>query len=76
MNNKKRKFLSSIILILLAVVFTIFVKVVDVKQIGVNETNIGFATVNKMVFEYIGVNIIWYHITDWLGLIPIFIANL
>ena len=74
MEKKKRNFSISIILILFAVVFTILVKVVDVKQIGVNETNIGFATVNKLVFEYIGVNIIWYHITDWLGLIPIFIA--
>ena len=54
MNNKKRNFLISTILIFLAVVFTIFVKVVDVKPIGVN--------------------MIWYHITDWLGLVPIFIA--
>lgn len=74
MNKQKRNFLLSLFFILLAIIFTMLVKVVDVKQIGVNETNIGFATVNKLVFEYIGVNIIWYHITDWLGLIPIFIA--
>ena len=74
MNKQKRNFLLSLFFILLAIIFTMLVKVVDVKQIGVNKTNIGFATVNKLVFEYIGVNIIWYHITDWLGLIPIFIA--
>ena len=74
MNKLKRNFLLSLFFILLAIIFTMLVKVVDVKQIGVNKTNIGFATVNKLVFEYIGVNIIWYHITDWLGLIPIFIA--
>ena len=74
MNNKKRNFFISTILILLAVVFTIFVKVVDVKPIGVNESSIGVASVNQVVFKTIGVNMIWYHITDWLGLVPIFIA--
>ena len=74
MNKKKRNFLISTILILLAVVFTILVKVVDVKAIGVNETNIGFATLNQFVFKTTGVNMIWYHITDWLGLVPVFMA--
>ena len=74
MNNKKRNFLVSTIFILLAVVFTIFVKVVDVKPIGANETSIGVASVNQVVFKTIGVNMIWYHITDWLGLVPIFMA--
>lgn len=74
MNKKKRNFFISTILILLAVVFTILVKVVDVKQVGVNGTSIGFATVNQFVFLTTGVNMIWYHITDWLGLVPIFMA--
>ena len=74
MNKKKRNFLISTILILLAVVFTILVKVVDIKQVGVNETNIGFATLNQFVFKTTGVNMIWYHITDWLGLVPVFMA--
>ena len=74
MKKDKRNFLISIILILLAIGFTILVKVVDVKQVGVNETSIGFATVNQFVFNLFGVNMIWYHITDWLGLVPIFMA--
>lgn len=74
MNNKKRNFLISGILLLIAITFTILVKVVDVKQIGVNNSSIGFATLNQFIFETIGVNIIWYHITDWLGLIPVFMA--
>ena len=74
MNSKKRNFLISSILILVAIGFTILVKVVDVKQVGVYETYIGFATINQFVFKSIGVNMIWYHITDWLGLVPIFMA--
>ena len=74
MNSKKRNFLISSILILVAIGFTILVKVVDVKQVGVNETYIGFATINQFVFKSIGVNMIWYHITDWLGLVPVFLA--
>ena len=74
MNKKKRNFFISTILILLAVVFTILVKVVDVKQVGVNETSIGCVTLNQFVFKTTGVNMIWYHITDWLGLVPIFMA--
>ena len=74
MNSKRRNFFISAILILLAIGFTVLVKVVDVKQVGVNETSIGFATVNQFVFNLFGVNMIWYHITDWLGLVPIFMA--
>jgi len=74
MSTKKRNFIISTILILLSVVYTILVKVVDVKPLGVNETNIGFASINQFVFKKIGVNMIWYYITDWLGLIPVFTA--
>ena len=74
MSKKKRNFFISTILILLAVVFTILVKVVYVKQVGVNGTSIGFATLNQFVFKTTGVNMIWYHITDWLGFVPIFMA--
>lgn len=74
MSSKRRNYFISAILILLAIGFTVLVKVVDVKQVGVNETSIGFATVNQFVFNLFGVNMIWYHITDWLGLVPIFMA--
>ena len=34
-----------IILILIAILFTILVKVIDVKQVGINQTTIGFASI-------------------------------
>ena len=74
MKKGKSNFLVSTILILVGVVFTILVKVVDVQSAGVNGTSIGFATINMLIYKSIGVNMAWYHITDWLGLVPIFIA--
>ena len=74
MKRDKRNILISAILILASIVFTILVKVVDVQSVGVKGSNIGFATVNMLVFNTLGVNMLWYHITDWLGLIPVFIA--
>lgn len=74
MSMKKRNFIISVILILVAVVFTSLVKVVDVKQTGVNGTSIGFETINQSVFRFFGVNMVWYHITDWLGIVPILMS--
>ena len=74
MNSNKRNFFISMILILIAIIFTLLVKVVDVRQVGVNGTSIGFATINNYVFNTVGVNMIWYYITDWLGLVPIFMS--
>ena len=74
MNKKRRNILISIILILIAILFTILVKIIDIKQVGINQTTIGFATINQLIFNYLGVNMTWYYITDYLGLIPIFIT--
>jgi undecaprenyl-diphosphatase len=75
MSKKKRNFFVSAIFIILAVTFTVLVKLIDVKATGVNDTNIGFATLNHLIFDTTGVNMIWYHITDWLGLIAIFVSS-
>ena len=75
MNKNTRNFFISTILILLSIIFTILVKTIDIKEIGIAGTSIGFASINKFIFDNIGVNMIWYHITDWLGIIPIIIAG-
>lgn len=71
---KKRNLVISIILILLAIIFTILVKNVDVNTLGANGSNIGFSTLNRFVFDNIGVNMMWYNITNCLGIISIIIA--
>ena len=71
---KKRNLVISVILILLAIIFTILVKNVDVNTLGANGSNIGFSTLNRSVFDNIGVNMTWYNITNCLGIISIIIA--
>ena len=72
----KRNLLTGVILIIAFVVWTIFVKIVDVKPLGVNGTDIGFATINTWFHSLTGANMALYNITDWLGLVPVFACML
>lgn len=74
MDKKKRNLIFSGGFILLAIIFTILVKTVDVQAIGPKGTSVGFSQLNHFIFEMTGVNMIFHDITEWLGLIPIAIA--
>ncbi len=56
------------------VVWTILIQTVDVQPAGQNGTDIGFATINCYFHKLTGVHMGIYTITDWLGLVPIFIC--
>jgi undecaprenyl-diphosphatase len=71
MNKKKKLFLASCLLLVLAIVYTFLVKYVDVSNIAPNGTNVGFATINTKFRDLIGLNMNWYKITKYLGLIPL-----
>ena len=58
-------------LLVLFIIWTLALKVVDVKAIGPQGSSVGFATLNKWVVGVTGVNMSLYVITDWLGLVPI-----
>lgn len=74
MKKNKKEIITCIGLIVLAIIYTILVKHIDVQAIGPKKALVGFATINKFIFNLIGVNTSFYHITDWLGLIPLFIG--
>ena len=57
-----------------AIIYTILVKYIDVQAIGPKDSLVGFATINKFIFNLTGVNMVWYSITDWLGFVPLIIA--
>lgn len=69
--RKQRGFMPGGVLLLAFVVWTVFIQTVDVKPVGVNGTNIGFATVNTWFHRLTGVHMGLYTVTDWLGLVPI-----
>lgn len=75
MKKKNLKSLYASIFMLGAfVLWTIAVRFIDVRAIGPDGSSVGFATVNAFFHKLTGVHMSLYYITDWLGLIPIFVA--
>lgn len=60
--------------ILSFIIWTWLVCCVDVEAIGPKDSCVGFATMNGFVHNLTGANMILYIATDWLGLVPIFVA--
>ena len=68
---KKRKFWTAAGLLAAFILWTLAVKTLDVQGIGPLGSTVGFATVNGFFHRLTGVNMLLYHITDWLGLVPV-----
>lgn len=54
--------------------WTVMIQCIDVQAVGQNGTRIGFAAFNVWFHQLTGVHMTIYTITDWLGLVPIFIC--
>lgn len=72
-NGKKNLFAGSILLAGF-VLWTALLQRIDVQPLGQKGTNIGFATINLWFHRKTGVHMVLYTITDWLGLVPIFVC--
>lgn len=68
--NRQNLWLSLICLAAF-MLWTALVCYVDVKPIGPQQSNVGFAALNDFVHRLTGTNMLLYYITDWLGLVPI-----
>ena len=71
--TKKYFFIGGMLFVLFAV-FTIMVMQLDVQPIGPEQSRVGFAALNKSVFEFLGESLVWYHVTEWTGVIAVLIA--
>ena len=69
--KNKGKILMSAGCGVLTVLLIILLRFVDVRKIGPEGTSIGLSHLNQFFFDLTGLNIAWYDITDWLGLIAI-----
>lgn len=63
--------LAGVVGLIAFALWTLLVCLVDVKPVGVNGSNIGFATLNTFMHELFGVHMALYNITDWLSILPI-----
>ncbi|MBR5246433.1 MAG: phosphatase PAP2 family protein [Clostridia bacterium] len=69
--NGKKLLLMGFALVGASSIWTWLIQTVDVQSVGLNGTDIGFATFNTWFHGLTGVNMTLYTITDWLGLVPI-----
>ena len=72
--ENKNNFIKAAITGLLTLLLIAMVLFIDVAPIGPDGTSVGMSHLNSFFFNLFGVNIVWYHITDWLGVVAILTA--
>lgn len=70
-SEKTRQLLAGATLLTAFALWTALIQLVDVRPVGQNGTDIGFATFNTWFHGLTGANMTFYAITDWLELVPI-----
>ena len=75
MQKKTGNFIITGIWVILFILFTVLIQTVDVNAIGPKDSSVGFASINGLVHEFLGVHRLWYTITYWLGFIPLSTAG-
>ena len=71
MNKAKRELVVGVAFLATFALWTAMVQLVDVRPVGQNGTNVGFATLNTWFHGVTGVHMLLYVVTDWLGLVPV-----
>ena len=74
MKNSKKYIISSIILAIVAIIFTILVKVFDKGAIGPNNTVVGMQIINDYFKNMFPFNETLYKITKYAGFIPLLLG--
>ena len=72
--KKNQNLLAGILLLVGFAVWTFLIQTVDVQPIGPNGSSVGFAALNGWFHQLTGVHWTLYTLTDWLGLVPIFVC--
>lgn len=72
----KRTLFIGLSLFAMFVLWTVLICTVDVRAAGESGMPVGFAALNGAFHDVTGVHMALYHITDWLGLVPVFVGFL
>ena len=59
-----KKYWTTILLAVVAVLFTVAVKIIDVAPVGPEGSMVGFASINSAIFGAVGSNLAWDKITN------------
>lgn len=70
MKKNQRNLIIALTFGVLFVLWTLAVSYIDVRAIGPEGSEVGFAALNGFVHELTGVHMTLYTLTDWLGLVP------
>ncbi len=70
----RKELLTGIILLSAFALWTFMILNVDVQNVGQKGTAVGFAAFNTWFHNITGVHLWLYNVTDWLGLVPVFIC--
>lgn len=76
MKAEKKRFLAGVLLLAAFAVWTLAVQIIDVCPIGPRQSAVGFAALNGRFHRMTNVHWALYTLTDWLGLVPIFVCLL
>ena len=74
MKSIRNSLIASISLLAAFMLWTVAICFVDVSAIGPQGSSVGFAGINGFVHNLTGVHLGLYNITDWFGLVPIFVC--
>ena len=74
MKRIRKCFAASMCLLAAFMLWTAAICLVDVRAIGPQGSSVGFAGINGFVHNLTGVHWGLYTITDWLGLVPLFVC--
>ena len=74
MEKNKHSLITPAVLFAVFVLYTAAVALIDVKPVGQMNSNVGMATINKALSDAIGIHMIWYDITNILGILALLIA--
>ena len=72
--SKKKNLIICVILALIAFIYTLLVKYVDVQAIGPNGSSVGFAGINKAISGLLGTHMSLYKLTEYLGYLALLFA--
>ncbi|MBQ9624534.1 MAG: phosphatase PAP2 family protein [Clostridia bacterium] len=71
MNKKNNSFKAFGIALLVFVIYTLAVKFINVKPIGPQNSKVGFGALNGWFFDSVGSNMIWFDVTEYIGIASI-----